>query len=129
MLGKDEMPGLSPIAVPMQEDTLAICRQAGGSAKIGVTRLSKAWKARDEMSEVMDVGEVKAGSSFPLRFEMNFSQPPDWEQTQAWIVVKLRNHEAEEGVAVLQVEGSTATLLPADETKDFVDSLFRNMPE
>lgn len=81
------------------------------------------------MPEVVDVGEVKAGSSFPLRFEMNFSQPPEWEQDQAWIVVKLKNREAEEGVAVLRVDGNSATLLPADQTRDFVASLFRNMPE
>ena len=99
------------------------------SASIETARRNKAWKARDEMPEAVDVGEIKAGSSFPLRFEMNFSQPPDWEQDQAWIVVKLKNSEAEEGVAVLRVEGSSATLLPADQTKDFVNSLFRDMPK
>ena len=105
------------------------CDLLDDSAKIGAAHRNGAWNARDEMPEVVDEGEVKAGSSFPLRFEMNFSQPPEWEQDQAWIVVKLRNQEAEEGVAVLRVDGNRATLLPPEQTKDFAISLFRDVTE
>ena len=97
-------------------------RDPDGSSKI-------AEKGKGEMPEIVDTGEIRTGSSFPLRFEMNFSQPPDWEQDQAWIVVKLKNNEAEEGVAVLRVDGTSATLLPVDEMKEFIEALFHDMPK
>lgn len=76
----------------------------------------------------MPTGEMVAGERVPLAVTMDFSQLPDWQQEEAFIVVHLRNGEDGKALAVMKIEddGKTAVLLPAAEAKDFAVKLFRD---
>lgn len=67
--------------------------------------------------------DMPVGQTVRILKRLDFSQPPEWEQDMAWIVVKLRHFEGENAISVIGVNGDEARLLPASEARALMSEL------
>ena len=73
--------------------------------------------------EIATKVEMPVGRKVRILKRLDFSQPPEWKQDVAWIVVKLRNLDGENAISVISVDGDEARLLPASEARALMSEL------
>lgn len=73
--------------------------------------------------EIATKVEMPVGRKVRILKRLDFSQPPEWEQDVAWIVVKLRHLDGENALSVISVDGDEARLLPVSEARALMSEL------
>ena len=73
--------------------------------------------------EIATKVEMPVGRKVRILKRLDFSQPPEWKQDVAWIVVKLRHLDGENALSVISVDGDEARLLPASEARALMSEL------
>ena len=74
-------------------------------------------------TEIATEVEMPVGQKVRILKKLDFSQPPEWEQDEAWIFVKLRHLEGENAISVISIDGDEARLLPASEARALMGEL------
>ena len=78
------------------------------------------------MAQATGAIALRAGERQQLSASLDFPVPHNWTQEDAVIVVRLRNQDDDDVLAMMRLDGSAVKMMSSDEAKRFAAELFRD---